>query len=89
MRTDKTIFANESVTNIIVHSLISVIREIITLNESVNTNFNNYLSGNSRDPRSEKLPILRNPNVHIYVHGTVSGRMYISMHDIRRFCSEI
>ena len=40
MRTDKTIFVNESVTNIIVHPLISVIRKIITLNESVNTNFN-------------------------------------------------
>ena len=40
MRTNKTIFVSESATNIIVHPLISVIREIITLNESVNTNFN-------------------------------------------------
>ena len=43
MRTNKTIFVNECLTNIIVHPLISVIREIITLNESVNTNINTYI----------------------------------------------
>ena len=35
MRTNEIIFVNESVTNMIVHPLISVTREIITLNESV------------------------------------------------------
>ena len=58
MRTNKTIFVNESVTNIIIYPLIVyplivypliVYPLIITLNESVNTNFNRLVTQGTRN----------------------------------------